>query len=232
MRGFKTVIKYLTIALLLILISCTKKTHEQKDYDIYGVYLPVEYIETLERTKHNPKSWAAFTEKKDGNRDRLFYMVDLTRIHVMGLDYDGTALLFIEDIVKLKFEKVKNNVYLTDKYNNKYKRIPGEIYDYEYLDGITPVQNFIGNTILDELIKNSDAALKNGIVTIPALNNKRYWVQFHAFNPEKNINLEFEEYVQDNSDDIYLVIKNNEYIFYRNDYKPENIIWSKNYGKK
>ena len=52
-----------TAALLVILFALMNNAPAQVmdfdfGFDIMGVYLPVEYIESLECTKHNPMSWA------------------------------------------------------------------------------------------------------------------------------------------------------------------------------
>jgi hypothetical protein len=46
----------------LSIIAINSAFAQTIDFDIVGVYFPVEYIESLESTKHNPVSWALNVE--------------------------------------------------------------------------------------------------------------------------------------------------------------------------
>jgi len=195
-------------------------------YSIYpqivGVYLPIEYITLLERTKHNPQSWAFNIDNK--SHDLL--IVDFYSIIACDRIYDVNMNIYVWEITKYKFECNDNEIILIDDKNNRYKRISHDIYDVEkYWESVC---NFIGKVVLDELIKSGDIILENDIIIFPALNNKRFRIQWQSFDPNNRRNLEFEN-ITDSLEDISLEIRSNEYIFYGYHSLSRDILWSKKF---
>jgi hypothetical protein len=212
---------YFFILAGFIFNSCYKNSEQYPDiYNIVGVYLPVEYIATLERTKHNPQSWA-FNE--DWTSHDLL-IVDFHTITACDRFYDGTTEIYVWEIIKYQFEHDKDEIILIDDNKKRYKKISYDIYDTEnYRESAC---NFIGKTVLDKLIKSGDIILEKDIITFPALNNKRFRIGWQAFDPRQESNLEFEN-IDDFLDDISLVIKSNEYLFYGYYNSSIQILWSK-----
>jgi hypothetical protein len=95
------------VLLLILFISIHNACAQIIDFDIIGVYLPVAYIETFERTKHNPTAWAAFDKAK------TVYVVDAHTITVRGR-FDEYYHVYIWDIFKFKFENTDEGTYLID----------------------------------------------------------------------------------------------------------------------
>ena len=190
------------------------------DYNIMGVYLPVEYIESLKRTKHNPMSWAQFGENYINN----VYIIDEFSIKACGM-YDGVAKIYVWEMLNFQFEKINGDVILVDDRNNRFKKLPGDLYEYEHWSDI--ICEFIGNIVLEELIKNREIILESGFVTFPALGNRTFRVRWQTYNPTDKKNLRFEEvpYVP-NNDDLSLEINQDKYIFYGYQYFSEDIVWS------
>jgi hypothetical protein len=107
-----------TMVLFIVFTSIINYVFAQKlNYNIVGVYLPVEYIESLKSTKHNPVSWALTR----GNYPNTVYIVDFSTIYASGR-YDGTENIYIWDIFNLQFENINEEMYLIDKYNNRFKK--------------------------------------------------------------------------------------------------------------
>jgi len=63
---------FFLILLLIILNNAHCDSIQEADFDIYGIYLPVECIETLGRTKHNPTAWGALNK---GNTYNFLYLI-------------------------------------------------------------------------------------------------------------------------------------------------------------
>jgi hypothetical protein len=204
--------------LIILLISLNNAFAQIIDYDIIGVYLPVDYIETLERTKHNPVSWAHCKE----NYFNTVYIVDTYSITASGR-YDGEKNIFVWDIFKFKFEYIDGNIFLTDDKNNRFRKIPGELYEFEDWSDI--VSNFIGRIILEKLIKSGDIILENDLVTFPSLDNKVFRIQWQAYDPREKRNLHLEG-VTNFQENLTLEIRSNEYIFYGYHYFATDIVWS------
>jgi hypothetical protein len=204
------------IVLSIILFMVVKNAFAQ-NFDIVGVYLPVEYIESLERTKHNPLSWAF-------NGETFFhsvYIVDLYTIQASGR-YDGTDNIYLWDILNFQFEKIGEDIFLIDNENHRFRKLPGDLYEHE--DWSETIGNFIGKIILDELIKSGDVILNNDLVTFPVLDNNIFRIQWQDYNPRVKWNLHLEG-VTDNRI-VTLVIRQNEYVFYGYDYFSKDIVWS------
>lgn len=194
------------------------------DFAITGVYLPVEYIEALERTKHNPLSWAFNTN--GGIFPHSVYIVDAYTIQAGGR-YDGIFNIYLWDIFKFRFEKTGGDIFLIDHENHRFRKLPGDLYEYEDWQAI--IGNFVGKIILDELIKSGDIILNNDLVIFPALDNTIFRIQWQAYDPKGKMNLRLEG-VADNRI-LSLEIRQNEYVFYGYHYFSTDIVWSKCYDK-
>jgi hypothetical protein len=206
------------VLLIILIIGINNAFAQIIDFDIAGVYLPVEYIESLESTKHNSVSWALNREKYV----HTVYIVDAYTIQASGR-YDLTENIYLWDIFNFEFENINEDIFLIDNKNNRYRKIPGDLYEYEYWSGI--VSNFIGKIILDELIKSGDIIFENGFVAFPALGNEIFNIQWQAYDQTERRNLRLES-VRDNRV-LSLEIRSNEYIFYGYNHFSTNIVWSK-----
>jgi hypothetical protein len=192
---------------------------QELDFDIVGVYLPVEYIESLERTKHNPASWAF-----GGASPHSVYIVDAYGIQASGR-YDGTVDVYLWDIFNFRFEKTDGDIFLIDPENHRFRKLPAYLYEYEDWSDI--IGNFTGKVILDKLIKSGDVILNNGLVIFPALDNSVFRVQWQDYNPGEKKNLRLEG-VADNRI-LSLEIRQNEYVFYGYHHLSTDIVWSRCY---
>jgi hypothetical protein len=217
MKGVLFMMKIKTVLSMLLLMVIHNASAQNIDYDMVGVYLPVEYITSLERTKHNPASWAF-------NRERYYhavYIVDGYYITASGR-YDGLEPVYLWDLLNFKFEAVEGDIFLTDHKNNRFRKLPGDLYAHEDLHKI--IGNFIGGIVLDELIKSGAVILENDLVTFPALDHKTFRIEWQAFDPRQEKHLSFEG-VADHSH-LFLEIRPNEYVFYGYDYFINDIVWS------
>jgi hypothetical protein len=212
-----------TVLSVILFIAINNAFAENLDFDIAGVYLPVEYIESLEYTKHNPLSWAF-------NNDDTFlhsvYIVDVYTIQASGR-YDGTVNIYLWDIINFQFEKIDDDIFLIDNENHRFRKLPGDLYEHEDWQEI--ISNFIGKIILDELIKSGDIILDNSLIIFPALDNNIFRIQWQAYDPRERVNLRLEG-VTDNRI-LSLEIRQNEYVFYGYHYFSTDIAWSNCYGK-
>ena len=221
------------ILALLSVISCAgnakKDTSEHSEityYSIVGVYLPVEYINILEKTKHNPTAWAIndFTDDDPLMHDIL--IVDFETVTAQDRIYDGGYKIYVWEIAQYQFEYVDNEIILTDHKNNRYKKITKITDDkYDVKDWDEHVGNFIGKIILDKLIQSGDIILEKDVVTIPALDNNKYGIRVWGNPDEKNLRFTG---ITDRFDDLELEIKDDEYIFCNDNY-PSDIVWSKKF---
>ena len=209
------------VFLMILLIIINNAFAQSMGFDIVGVYLPVKYIETLQRTKHNPTSWAAFS---GDDVYHTVYIVDTHKIKTSG-KYDGENYVSLWDIFDFQFENINDEIYLIDNNRKEFKKIPGELYEYEYWDEI--IGNFIGNIILDELINNNDVILENNIITFPVLDNKKFIIKWQAYDPRERRNLYFEGITD--YDTLSLEIRQNEYVFYGYHRFSTDIVWSNSY---
>ena len=232
----KTNILIACILTLLPVIFCSgnnKKdanVHPELDYaSIVGVYLPVEYITVLERTKHNPRAWAFNDYTDDGLLMHDVLIVDFETVTASDRINDGESNISVWEIAHYQFEYVDNEIILIDNKNNRYRKISNDIYDVENWWEVAG--NFIGSIILDRLIQSGDIILEKNIVTFPALDNRKYAINVWAIS-EDTINLSFGS-IYDYPDDLYLEIREDEYIFYGYDYFPAGfttgVVWSKKF---
>jgi hypothetical protein len=99
--------KIKTVLSILLLAGIHNAFAQSIDYDMAGVYLPVEYIESLERTKHNPASWALAGE----GYENTVYIADGYSIHASGR-YDGQGPVYLWDLFNFKFETVDRDVFV------------------------------------------------------------------------------------------------------------------------
>ena len=209
-----------TVLLVLTLIIANNAFAQVKDidfkFDIIGIYLPVEYIEALELTKHNPMSWAQCQ-----NYYHTVYVVDINKINALG-KYDGSARIYIGDIINFRFENIDGIIFLTDNEHKKYRKIPGDLYKHEYWAEI--INNFVGTIILNDLIQSGQIILEKGLVTFPALDNKVFRISWQAYDPRAKENLRFDGVTE--YSDLSLEIRHNEYVFYGYSYFSRDIVWT------
>jgi hypothetical protein len=215
-------IKKNTVLSIILFIVINNAFAQNLDFDIIGVYLPVEYIESLERTKHNPLSWAFNSD----TFPHSVYIVDAYTIQASGR-YDGTDTIYLWDILNFRFEKTGADIFLIDHENHRFRKLPGDLYQHE--DWSEIIGNFIGTIILDELIKSGDVILNNDLVTFPALDNNIFRIQWQDYDPRVKWNLHLEG-VTDNRI-VTLEIRQNEYVFYGYGYFSTDIVWSACYEK-
>jgi hypothetical protein len=218
-RGYSLIKR--KVIFMFFLIKFTNTVFPQTiDFDIMGVYLPVEYIASLERTKHNPASWAF----NDEHTSYDLLIVEAYTIKASDRMYDGITNIYLWDMINYHFEYDNAGIFCIDEKNNKYKKISNAVYEFENWQEI--VCNYIGKIIMDELIQSGDVILENDLITIPALDNEKFRIQWQAFDSRDRMNLRFESVV-DYPHDLFLEIRPNEYIFYGYHYFSTDVVWSK-----
>ena len=217
--------KRITVSLLLFsgfIHSIFPQISNDNDFtDLYyskGVYLPLEYITSLEETKNNFIAMSL-------NKDRKYHTIlVVTTDSIICSNYEDTWYIIpVWEITECKFEYNNGWVFI-DNNGYKYKKISNNIENWYNIVH----ENYIANIVFKELIEQGDILIEDGgIITIPSLNNIKLGVTTDAFLYVENANL----YLVDEYGGFYILeIKNNEYIiFYSHYIKKEKgpIMWSK-----
>jgi len=209
-------------AIVCVFSACKKNQNEIPFIDFYkaeGVYLPVEYITELEKTKNNYLAMKLNKEKK------YYYVIAVKREEILYDDLHSDCLYNIPvwDLTKCKFEFTANNEWLfTDKNGYVYKKITDDIENWYSM-----LRNYMGSTVLRELINKGDVIIKTDAIVIPSLNNKELVIISMPYNYMENANLEFKDMY---GNYVILEIKNDEYVFYKYDWEnkeKKEKIWEK-----
>jgi len=209
----------------LLLIGLVNTIHAQtleqnndfNCYDFNGIYLPIEFITSLEHTKN-------YTTAMNLNKDYKYYTVLIVtrdRIICDIHQYDTYQTVPVLEITKYQFE-YNDGCILTDENGNTYKKISDDIDSYYN----NTYNNFIINTVMKELIDQGGIIINDAGFIIPSLHNKRFGVVAYIYNYSINANL----YLADELGNQYtLEISDNEYILYRLDtrtWERTTIFWS------
>ena len=186
-------------------------------YDFIGIYLSVEYMTILEKTKNYILS------KQVNEFDNYYYQFLIVTSEAILYDSysdESYRKVPVWDIMKYKFE-YNNGYFVIDNYGNKYKKISDDIENWSDIHS-----NYITNTLMKELLDQGEIILNEYGFIIPSLNNKKFETMTQVYIFRENANL----YLVDESNNYYVLeIKDNEYIIYIVDrrWNKSAIIWSK-----
>ena len=82
----------------------------------------------------------------------LFSLINNAPAQTMDIDFDlefDIIGVYLPVEYQFRFETINDDIFLTDHKNNRFKKILGDLYEYEYWSDI--ISNFIGTIVLDEL---------------------------------------------------------------------------------
>lgn len=206
--------KKMVIALCCFLCVISRLKPQDTDEDSYilenispafiGFYLPLNFIDSLINTKH-------YAASRDLNRNRKYYEYMVVEHNSMRYQYpmtDECREISKKELGNYQFINSAGEFIIVDGYGYRYKKIAA---DSENTD-IT-VNNFIGNIVLNKLIKNEKIILEGNIITVPSLGNKKFRIDTWRTWYDEGSNLILYDF--DLRWSVHLGINNNEYIIYR-----------------
>jgi hypothetical protein len=182
---------------------------EDIDKTFVGYYVSVDFIAVLERTKNYAFAW-------DMNRERTYYA------HIIVCENKMEYYPFYSDcyfeVSKKAFKyyffdcNSIDEMIIIDPNGNRYKKMTN-VYDYENYNRI--MNNYIGNVVLAELIKDGRIIIEDDYIYIQSLDNKRLkivsWQSYYG----ENVNLLLVDCEINKNWWVLLKVKDNEYtIFY------------------
>ena len=200
------------------------------DERFVGVYLPLEFLFTLEKTKHYALSMK-YNMKSSEDYETIFYehiVVYENEIRYTELYADGSRNVSMCELPNYKFEYVKDDeILIIDQNGNKYKKITDDLNDYEIIIG-----NYLGKIILNEILENGEMKIEGNIITIPSLDSKKYKIETLGCLYPEHCNLYLEDCETEWT--VYLEIESSIYTIYDIEYnrrtsseKIKKIIWKK-----
>jgi hypothetical protein len=200
--------------------------------DFIGVYLSIEFLEILNKTK----SYAIAMNHNSNYGFENYYEIIVVyenRIKYNYLYYDGYGLISKYDYQNYKFEYInENEIFITDPNEHKYIKITNDLLNYNEI-----ISNIIGNIVLKDLITNEFLTIENNIISIPSLENKKYIIRTLRYLYNRNENLILEDF--DNNRLVSLSIENSIYTifwiernFYTSYQNVKRIIWVQEYINK
>ena len=173
-----------------------------------GVYLSIEFLETLEETKNYAIAMNHFSDHfYDSFYETLIVYDD--HIRYCYPNTDGSFLISKKKYPYYNFEYInENEIIITDPNGHKYIKISDDLENYYII-----VDNIVGNIVLHDLIVNNYILLENNIVSIPSLDNKSFilcTLRYVYHNSYENLRLDDIE----NNRLVILNIENNVYTIF------------------
>jgi hypothetical protein len=193
------------------------------DEHFVGIYLPVEFLLTLEKTKHYATAMK-YNMKSPENYETVFYehiVVYRNEIRYTELYADGSRNVLRCELPNYQFEYVNDSeIFFIDTNENKYKKITDDLNDYEIIIG-----NYLGKIILNEILQKGEMEIEGNIITIPSLGNKKYRIETLGCLYPEHCNLYLKDCETEWS--VYLEIGSNKYTIYDIEYHRKKTIWEK-----
>jgi hypothetical protein len=188
---------------LLIFVVININAQEKDEWYVntneyyFGIYLPINYIELLEKTKNN------YTSLNNNKNYHDILIVEKNRIASNSQFHDGYAIKN-EEAKYFKFYEENKIKYIIDQNNIKYKCISNTTENYYEI-----VCNFVAKIIFNGI---NEVKIINNEINISKIGKQNYKINLDPVLIDGNANLILVNYGLDEW--IYLEITNNEYIFY------------------
>jgi hypothetical protein len=198
--------KIIFYCLIFINISIIKvqaiESYDIIDKKYIGIYLPTEYIRSVELTKNHSFSLGL-------NRERGYHDVLIVMENIIYSDYGFCDQYAIKTDEASKFEYFidsNNEILIRDNNGGIYKKISENIENYYMV-----VSDYIGKIILDGLFKLGLTVNQNNVY-LPFLDNQNYEIVLY----EKGIYLLSNIVLRNvnNEQWLYLNINDKKYTFY------------------
>jgi len=241
-NGNKNIMKKICIFLFLLILHNTLFAQiEDIEYinDVYilnfidnnfiGVYLSIEFLETLNKTKNYA---IAMNHNTNYGLDDFYEIIVVYENHIKYNYpyYDGYWLISNYDYQNYKFEYInENEIFITDPNDHKYIKITNDLLNYNEI-----INNIIGNIVLKDLITNDFLTIENNIISIPSLDNKKFIIRTLGYLYNNIENLILEDY--DNNRLVRLSIENYIYTifwiernFYTSYQNVTRVVWEHEY---
>ena len=199
------------------------------DIRFVGAYLPVEFLTTLDETKH----YATAMKYNMGYTDykNIFYehlIVYENKIIFFELYADVSRKVSKYKLPYYQFDYINDNrIIITDPNGNQYLKMTDDLINYRKIIG-----NYIGRVILHDLIQNNIIIIDDDIITIPSFNNKQYRIGTLGFLYPEHCNLYLIDL--DTRSYVHLEIDNNIFTIYETGWFERNnrnrvrrILWRK-----
>jgi hypothetical protein len=199
---------------IFLLLTINLAVYGQVDNNFYisdiadeylGVYLPIEYINSINLSRNHSTSMNLNRE----NKYRDILIVHKNIIYSNLKYHDGYAIPANEINYYSFYENDRGEQIISDNHNYLYKKISSNIDNYS-----KTVENFIGKIILVDLCNIIDGIeFNDDFIILPFLQYQNYKIELDEVFIEKGANLILVN--RSNDEWIYLVIDNDEYIFYQ-----------------
>jgi len=197
------------------------------DHRFIGVYLPVGFIATIEKTKNFDTSMRVNSIEEmydDFYQLIIIYKNKIIYWYYFGEGYSGVSK---DEFKYYEFKYInENEMIIISPNGQKYQKMTDDLINYEAI-----LNNYIANAILIDLVKKELILIENDIISILSL-NKRFRICTFSYIYNYNENLLLREY--ESNDYYYLSIENNVYTIFwiehniYTSYKQvKRIIWSK-----
>jgi len=179
--------------LLIILIIGGNLLFSQSEDDIYiindidlkfvGYYISIDFMETFEETKN-------YGIARDNNSEYQYYAHIIVREN--GIEYypfnsDCYFEVSNDEYKDFVFQYISaDEIIIIEPNGKKYKQMTN-LYGWENYMAV--MNNYLGNIILADQIKNRDIIIDNNFIIIPSLNNKIMEIDTWQSYEDKEINL-------------------------------------------
>jgi hypothetical protein len=201
----------------------------------FGYYLPVDFVSAFENTK----SYFNSMQLKQENNEYISIRIDKygiwTQEPITGDGFHENLIDAQDELRYYRFECENNEIIITSKGGNRYKKITD---DFEY--EIPAIDNYIGKTMLQDLVSAGVIILNNNIITIPELDHGKFRIEMWHISESYITNVilasqmpvDLYLYGFDTRWPVYMEIQDNEYTIYEpirwnTGQTTKKIIWKK-----
>ena len=180
---------------------------EPIDDRFIGVYIPIEFLAALEKTKHYNE---AMRTNSSDSFDDFYERILVFRNRIIYWHYFGEGYWSVSksQFPNYQFEYISDNeAIIIDPNGHKYLKMTNDPKNH-----ISFMSNYIAKIILNDLIENEDVTIENDIISVVSLDNRKFKIGTfgYVYNDNENLVLrdcEHREYYS-------LTIENNVYTIY------------------
>jgi hypothetical protein len=200
-----------------VLFSQEKKINyfiDNIDSDFIGYYVSIDFMASIERYR----SYALARNLILENTYYAHIIVNKNDMNFYPFYSDCYFEVSVEEFTEFKFEILEGEMIITDQKGNRYKKMTNSV---DYKTYYKTMENYIGNIVLNDFIRNKKIIIEDDYVIIPSLDNKKYGIStWLTYEDDANLAI-----YDENNRWVYVEINNNELIIYRNESKRKIILW-------
>lgn len=184
------------------------------DNNFIGYYVSIDFLTSIEKYR----SYAIARGFISENTYYAHIIVYDNNMIVYPFYSDTFFEISVELFTEFNFVIINDEMIIIDPNGNRYKKMTNSV---EYEAYYRVMENYIGNIVLIDFIKNGEIIIEDDYIFVPSFDNKKYGIStWLMYGNDANLAI-----YDENNNWVYIDINNNELIIYRIQRNMKIILW-------